>query len=117
VSAPRSARRSAARLPAGALALALLAACAAHPTSAQAAGAPAGAPPPALRASTADASTRWVCRGPARVFDTPGGIVIAILARGDRVTMLPRAADSSRWVLVHGPIGIRGWVEGGVLCG
>ena len=121
MSAPRSATRSVARLPAGALAFALLVACAAHPTSAQAADAPTRAAhtasAPALLARAADVPVRWVCRSPAPVFNTPGGIVIAILARGDRVTLLLHAADSSPWVLVRGPIGIRGWIEDEVLCG
>lgn len=59
---------------------------------------------------------RWVCRGPADVFDTPDGIVIGVLARGDHVRVLLHAAGQSQWVFVHGPIEIRGWMRTRTLC-
>lgn len=70
----------------------------------------------AVSARAATAQIRWVCRGPADVFDTPGGVVIGILARGDRVRVLLHSAEHRRWVLVHGPIEIHGWMTEGSLC-
>jgi hypothetical protein len=97
-----------------------LAACvAAFP--AQAAGAAVGpasraALPAAALARAAAAPVRWVCHGPASVFDTPGGVVIGILAQGDHVRVLMHAAGRPEWVMVHGPIEIRGWMRAGALC-
>jgi hypothetical protein len=73
---------------------------------------------PAARQARAAASStiRRVCRGSTPVFDTPGGIAIGILARGDQVTVLTHAAGRPQWVLVRGPIGIRGWVRQRALC-
>ena len=73
---------------------------------------------PAAREARATASStiRRVCRGSTPVFDTPGGIAIGILARGDKVTVLTHAARDPQWVLVRGPIGIRGWVRQRALC-
>lgn len=116
---------SAMRSVAAASAAATLAACAgAFPAAA--AGASAVPTAPGMRVSpaaipvTAQAAgataVRWVCHGPAEVFDTPGGIVIGILARGDRVTVLLQAAGRAEWVFVHGPIDIRGWMREGTLC-
>jgi hypothetical protein len=70
----------------------------------------------ALPVQAAAAQSRWVCRGPAAVFDTPGGIVIGILAQGDHVRVLMHAAGRRQWVMVHGPIEIRGWMRAGALC-
>jgi hypothetical protein len=76
-----------------------------------------GASPPAAVAARAAAEpVRWVCHGPASVFDTPGGIVIGILAQGDHVRVLMRAAGHPQWVMVHGPIEINGWMRAGALC-
>jgi len=66
--------------------------------------------------SHAAVQTRWVCHGPADVFDTPGGIVIGILARGDRVRVLLHSAGRPRWVMVRGPIEIHGWMNEAALC-
>lgn len=74
------------------------------------------APSPAVVAATAATANRWVCHGPASVFDTPGGIVIGVLAQGDHVTVLMHAAGDREWVLVHGPIEIRGWMREWALC-
>jgi hypothetical protein len=74
-------------------------------------------PPAALGARTSTApAIRRTCHGPTPVFDTPGGIVIGILARGDQVRVLVHAAGYAQWVLVDGPIGIRGWVRERALC-
>lgn len=83
-----------------------LAVCAAvFPGQSVAAMAPAGgvaAGPPAVLARAALAAPiRWVCRGPASVFDTPGGIVVGILAEGDHVRLLTDAAGRPEWVFVR----------------
>jgi hypothetical protein len=70
---------------------------------------------PAAR-SSASPTIRRVCRESTPVFDTPGGIVIGILARGDRVTVLMHAANRPQWVLARGPIDIRGWIRQRALC-
>jgi hypothetical protein len=67
-------------------------------------------------AEAAAAPARRVCRGPASVFDTPGGIVIGILAEGDQVRVLMHAAGRPRWVMIYGPIDIRGWMRQQALC-
>jgi hypothetical protein len=109
----------------GALAVAAFTAClpaspaqAATRAPAHLTGPPTGARPPAARQAraTAPSRIRRVCRGSTPVLDTPGGIVIGILARGDHVTVLMHAAGRPQWVLVRGPIGIRGWVRQGALC-
>jgi hypothetical protein len=69
-----------------------------------------------ISAQAASVESRWVCHGPALVFDTPGGIVIGILARGDHVGVLLHSAAQPRWVLVRGPIAIRGWMNDWSLC-
>lgn len=108
------ARRVLAAVAAGALAacLPVSAAQAATWVSSHGPRAPAA---PAAR-TTAPPAVRRVCRGSTPVFDTPGGIVIGILARGDQVTVLMHAAGRPQWVLVRGPIGIRGWVRQRALC-
>jgi hypothetical protein len=71
-------------------------------------------PPP-----QADAGTfvvRRVCRAPARVFDTPGGVVIAILGRGQRVRVIRRAAGRKHWVCIRAALGISGWMSDRAFC-
>lgn len=109
---------STARRAAAALAAAVLAACVAA-LPAQAAGstrAGGAGHPAAIVARTAAAPLRRVCHRPAAVFDTPGGIVIGILAPADQVRVLMHAAGRPQWVMVRGPIGIRGWMREQTLC-
>jgi hypothetical protein len=99
---------SAPRAAVAAAAAAVFAACVAAPP-AQAAGST-----PVTQGAAVQ--MRRVCRGPASVFDTPGGIVIGILAPWDQVGVLMHAAGRPGWVLVRGPIGIRGWMRERALC-
>lgn len=99
------------------LAATTLAACALALTAPAAASAlSSGTAVPGAVLAHAAAADRWVCHGPAYVFDTPGEIVIGILARGDHVDVLLHAAGDSQWVLVRAPIDIRGWMKEGALC-
>jgi hypothetical protein len=70
-------------------------------------------------ASPADAGgfvVRRVCHGPARVFDTPGGIVIAFLATREPVRVIRHAAGDRRWVRIRARLGISGWMRARALC-
>lgn len=71
-------------------------------------------------ASHADAgqssSIRVVCRTPARVYDTPGGIVVGFIGAGQRVHVLRHSADDRHWLRVYGTLGVVGWMNDRVLC-
>jgi hypothetical protein len=71
-------------------------------------------------ASRADAGqrivVRRVCRAPARVFDTPGGIVVGILARRQQVRVLRHSVDDRHWLRVTATLGISGWMSDRALC-
>jgi hypothetical protein len=61
-------------------------------------------------------SIRVVCRTPARVYDTPGGIVVGFIGVGQRVHVLRRSADDRHWLRVYGTLGVVGWMNDRVLC-
>jgi hypothetical protein len=71
---------------------------------------------PASRADAGQSAIRVVCRTPARVYDTPGGIVVGFIGVGQRVHVLRRSADDRHWVRVYGTLGVVGWMNDRVLC-
>ena len=73
--------------------------------------APALAVVPAAHAAT----SRSVCAQKALLYDTPGGVVIAVLLKRDRVTVL-RYRPDRRWVRVRAPEPVRGWMRTSSLC-
>jgi hypothetical protein len=71
---------------------------------------------PASRADAGQSSIRVVCRTPARVYDTPGGIVVGFVGAGQRVHVLRHSADDRHWLRVYGTLGVVGWMNDRVLC-
>lgn len=56
-----------------------------------------------------------VCAARAPIYDTPGGMVVGVLARGTRVAVVRRAAGR-RWVRVRSQHPITGWTPARMLC-
>ncbi len=56
-----------------------------------------------------------VCFAQATLYDTPGGLVVGVLVRGDRVRVLRRSRGRS-WVRVRSEIDLRGWMRARALC-
>ena len=56
-----------------------------------------------------------VCASRAPVYDTPGGLVVGVLARGTRVVVV-RRASGRRWIRVRSSHPITGWTPARVLC-
>lgn len=56
-----------------------------------------------------------VCVAQATLYDTPGGLVVGVLVRGDHVRILRRSRGRT-WVRVRSEIDIRGWMRARVLC-
>jgi hypothetical protein len=71
---------------------------------------------PASPADAGQPSLRVVCHTPARVYDTPGGIVVGFIGAGQRVHVLRRSADDPHWLRVYGTLGIVGWMHDRVFC-
>jgi hypothetical protein len=71
---------------------------------------------PASRADAGRSTIRVVCRTPARVYDTPRGIVVGFIGVGQRVHVLRRSAVNRHWVRVYGTLGVVGWMNDRVLC-
>jgi hypothetical protein len=71
---------------------------------------------PASPADAGQSSLRVVCHTPARVYDTPGGLVVGFIGFGQRVHVLRRSADDPHWVRVYGTLGVVGWMRDRVLC-
>lgn len=71
---------------------------------------------PASSADAGQSSLRVVCRTPARVYDTPGGLVVGFIGAGQRVHVLRRSADDPHWLRVYGSLGVVGWMRDRVLC-
>jgi hypothetical protein len=65
---------------------------------------------PAMAAPLAD-----VCASRAVLYDTPGGLVVGVLARGTDVVVLRRSANR-RWVRVRTARAITGWTPRKALC-
>ena len=51
-----------------------------------------------------------VCVAHATLYDTPGGLVVGVLVRGDRVRILRRSSGRT-WVRVRSAIDLRGWMR------
>ena len=56
-----------------------------------------------------------VCAAQATLYDTPGGLVVGVLVRGDEVRVL-RRTRSRTWVRVRSEIDLRGWMRARSLC-
>lgn len=59
---------------------------------------------------------RIVCAARAPLTETPGGLVVGSVTRGDRVFVLKRA-KGRRWVRVRTDFATRGWMRSSQLCG
>jgi hypothetical protein len=51
-----------------------------------------------------------VCFAQATLYDTPGGLVVGVLVRGDRVRVLKRTKGRT-WVRVVSAHELRGWLR------
>jgi hypothetical protein len=56
-----------------------------------------------------------VCVASATLYDTPGGLVVGVLVRGDGVRVLRRSRGRT-WVRVRSDIDLRGWMRARALC-
>ena len=67
-------------------------------------------------AAPADAAGREiVCYAQAKLYDTPNGLVVGVVVRGDRVLILRRSRGRV-WVRVRSEIDVRGWLRARALC-
>ena len=70
----------------------------------------------ASEAAAAPREARLVCVARAPLTETPGGLVVGSVTRGDRVFIL-RRAKGRRWVRVRTDFATRGWMRSSQLCG
>jgi hypothetical protein len=63
----------------------------------------------AVPAAAAAASTERICAPEVTVLDSPRGLPIGVLYRGDRVSVLKRDG-SRRWIRVRSAAPISGWI-------
>jgi hypothetical protein len=66
--------------------------------------------------AAAASEARIVCVPRAPLTETPGGLVVGSVTRGDRVFVLKRA-KGRRWVRVRTDFATRGWMRTSQLCG
>ena len=69
----------------------------------------------ALPAAAAAGPKKEVCVDRAVAYDTPRGLVVAVLMRGTPVRVL-RYGDGRTWARVRAPRLITGWVKAKTLC-
>ena len=60
--------------------------------------------------------TNRICARRAYLFETPNGLVVGTVFRGQPVTRLRRTANR-RWWRIRTDAGVRGWVRASALCG
>jgi hypothetical protein len=67
-------------------------------------------------AGSAQAAIGRICAERAIIREKPGGLVIGVLERDDRVRVVKRSGDKV-WVRVSVDLPAVGWIKSGALCG
>jgi len=67
-------------------------------------------------AQAARAVTATVCVQQATLYETPGGAMVGILHRGDRIRVVGKGPHGTWWRVVAS-FGTRGWLRGTSVCG